>query len=175
MKDNLKEIDERVKLLSREELEKLHKKITFLLATKKRKNSRIDVEAFYNILDNELSKRLKTKTFPFPKFQRTKTYKELITAFESTVDYMEVVFKEMRLTRANKLQFYFLSAKITIDDFDTSPVPLSMRTLLQSFSILPGLIDRSFPGYARGGMLGWILKQKYMNKKPLEEINNEKR
>jgi hypothetical protein len=175
MKNNLPEIEKRIKLLNRDELEQLQKKILFLLTTKKRKTSKIDVEAFYTILDNELSKRLKTKSMPFNRFQRTNTFKSLVTAFESTVDYMEVVFKNERLTRASKLHFYLISSKIVLDDCAGSPAPLCMRTLLQSFTILPGLIDRAFPGYVQGGVLPMILKQKYMNKKPLEEINNEKR
>ena len=86
MSKKAEDIYEQIPSLSREELEGLIKRATFLLTTKGRKDSRIDEEAFYDIIDNELSKRLKTKRFLFQKFKRTHTYKNLGTAFELTVD-----------------------------------------------------------------------------------------
>ncbi len=161
--------------LSTEEWEGLSKRLTFLLTSKKKEKVRIGEEAFYSILDNELSKKLKTKSFPFHKFKRTNSYKTLGEAFEVALDYMEVVFKGEKMTRVKKLQFYLIACKIVLKDQETNPAPLNIKTLLNGFKLLPGLIDRAFPGYAHSGVLPMILKQKYMNKKPLEEVNNEKR
>lgn len=161
--------------LTTEEWEELSKRLTFLLTAKKKEKLRLGEEAFYTIIDNELSKKLKTKRFPFQRFKRTNNYKLLGETFEVALDYMEVVFEKEKLTRVKRLQFYLIAARIVLQDQETSPAPLSIRTMLNGFKLLPGLIDRSFPGYARSGVLSMILKQKYMNKKPLEEVVNEKR
>lgn len=173
--DDVRKIDNMLLNLNLKELEHVQKSIQLIMAPKQRERVRLGEEAFYSILDNELSKKLKTKAFPYNKFKRTHSYKLLGEAFEVTLDFMEVVFAKEKLTRIKKLHFYLIACKIVLDDQESSPAPLSIKTMLNGFKLLPGLIDRAFPGYARSGLLPMILKQKWMNKKPIEEVKNEKR
>ena len=169
------EINNRLPRLSQEELVELSKRIQFLMSTKKRKTNPVDEDAFYSILGNELKRKIRYKAPPLPVFKKTADYKLFSQVFEDTLDYMSEVFKRERITRPKKLHFYLIATKIVLSDCEGSPVPLSMRSLLTSYKLLPGLIDRSFPGYAQSGLLPMLLKQKWMNKKPIEEVKNEKR
>lgn len=172
---NLEKIEKLITLLEKEELVLLGKKIQYLMTTKKRKCSPVDEDAFYSIIGNELKKKIRYKAPPLPVFKKTNDYKLFSQVFVDTLDYMEEVFKREKLTRPKKLHFYLVATKIVLRDCEGSPVPLSMRSMLTAYKLLPGLIERSFPGYVQSGLLPMILKQKYMNKKPLEEVKNEKR
>ena len=155
--------------LNTSDLEDIIKRVAFLKNSKSKKYPRVEEELFYNTLISELGKKIKKKQPPFYAFQKQGNYKNFKIAFEATLDYIEIAFKNQRINRAAKQHIYLITTKIVINDFDTSPIPLSLRTLVNGFTILPSLMAREFPGYIASGLLPMILKAKYANKKPREE------
>ena len=155
--------------LNKVELEEVIKKASFLEKTKGVRSSGSEEETFYGILTSELVKMFRNKPTAYFVFVKQCNYNSFKTDFEGTLDYMEIAFKNKRITRPAKLHFYLIATKIIINDFDTSPVPLNLKTLINGFNILPSLIDREFPGYAQAGLLPMILKAKYKNKPPRGE------
>jgi len=166
-----KEIIKKLPSLNKKELEEIQTRISFLLSSKENKNSRTDEEFFYNIIINELSSRLKKKQPPFHIFMKQTAYKNFKSVFNEMVDYTETAFKDKAQGRPCRLRFYLIATKITINDFDKSPVPLNLNTLIANFKNLPSLIEREFPGYSSSGILFRIIESKYMNKKERVKLN----
>lgn len=167
--DNLKMIIELLPKLKSVELDEVGKRIAFLKTSKGGKSSGVEEELFYGTLVAELGKKIKKKQPPFHIFARQAGYKQFKEAFATTIDYISLAFRNERINRAGKQRIYLIATKLVIDDFDTSPVPLSLKTLINGFSLFPSLMDRAFPGYTGAGVLPMLLRAKYGNKKPREE------
>lgn len=167
--DPVKMIDELLPKLSAKELDVLSTRIALLRTSRNSGKSTTEEEAFYNALVSGLGKKISKRQPPFYAFIKQGHYKKFKEAFEGTLDYIELAFRNTRINRPAKLRFYLIATEIVINDFETSPVPLSLKSLINNYGLLPSLMDREFPGYASSGLLPMILKAKYANKKPREE------
>lgn len=62
-----------------------------------------------------------------------------------------------RATKAQRLRFYKLFARLTAEHLRENKIPANLKTILQSHQRFPSLIDRAFPGYSNSGLLDWVL------------------
>lgn len=152
--------------LKEEELKNIRTRIDFLLSSKKgtEKKSTEEIQ-FYTLLTNEIERRLKKKPSPFPVFKKQAIYKKFKKTFEEMLEYRKDCTGGILLDKKMRGSFNSLAIGVVLGDFDDSPIPLSMTTALTTFANLPGLLDRSFPGYVRGGAMLILLKSKRRKEK----------
>lgn len=120
---------------------------------------RAESELFYHTLSEELSYRLNTLPPPLSvlKKQSPPTYKkfdEVLTWFN---DWLDDVMQGS-ITRLQRRTMYAVCTELVADEVEASQVPLSLKSLLNFYPELPGILDKNFPGYIRNGMIGMLLE-----------------
>lgn len=85
------------------------------------------------------------------------TYRTLRTRATEIEEFIAANFKP-GLSRSQKNKLYVIFSSVVATRIEQTRVPLSLTTTLSFFNNLPGLIDKSFPGYIQSGLLDALLK-----------------
>ncbi|MCK5236931.1 MAG: hypothetical protein KAR06_08095 [Deltaproteobacteria bacterium] len=117
--------------------------------------------AFSNILTRVLGKRLPQTLGGFRK--SSSHLKKFKTVHQSVDSYIENLTtagnKKITINRIERLAFYRRAFRLVVDHIDTHmKIPMSMSVVLNTMDNLPGIMDLSYPGYAKAGMGYLILK-----------------
>jgi len=118
---------------------------------------RAEDELLYTTLIEVLAYKTKTVYMPFPIFQKNQI--TLFKKFKTVSLDLDTWIKDQfpGVTRTQKRRLYSIFSELVIDFIDSGPIPLSVKTVINSFQYLPGLIDKSFPGYLEAGLLDSLL------------------
>jgi len=85
-------------------------------------------------------------------------------AFKDKVEPLVVFFirgmGSTPLTRAGLLAFFRLGITLLHRNMHEMNVSVSIRTVMNHTHRIPSVIEQSFPGYARNGLLGLIIRRK---------------
>lgn len=145
-----------------DELKRLHAKIANRLGsdstiTKEVKpNSGSDqlglvYEAFSQILSSK-----GFRTIPWNRFQESRDLSAFTTKGEWLISYARKNFKPE--TRIQLSYTLILLTKLLTEWLEKINVPLSYRTLINNLDRIPSLVDESFPGYGKAGLLPAVVK-----------------
>jgi hypothetical protein len=83
-----------------------------------------------------------------------------VDQYEAFADKAKNVFRFMKGVegRTKKRAFLSLAAELLYDDLTSMDVAVSARTMMSHTHRIPAVINKNFPGYARAGMLGIIVR-----------------
>jgi len=118
---------------------------------------RAEDELLYSTLIEVLSYKTKSVYSPFPIFKKNQI--NLFKKFKDVSLELDFWIKKHfpNVTRTQKRRLYTIFVELVVDFIDAGPVPLGVKTVINSFQYLPGLIDKSFPGYLEAGVLELLL------------------
>lgn len=164
----LEEIEEVLTTLGKEELQRLRKKIDFLLTFKKTSADANSTSAtvLYNEISKVLLKRHGIKSPPLAILRNNKSndlYHTVETVCEWLLNWADLVLKR-RATKV-EIQKLFMMYATTMTDwlegiqaFKSKDwnVPITIKNILNNYDKFPSLLDRQFPDYIRSGLFSVI-------------------
>lgn len=119
---------------------------------------------FYEALSTVIAKTNRGNTPPFRVFKSSPNYKQFKLAAASVDEYIESLLAPSKVTRIERSQFYTMYAKLVAKDLMRAEIALSINSLTNSVDRFPGILDKSFPGYARNGLFLKLIAKKNFRK-----------
>lgn len=158
--DSLNTLSERLSTLDSVELQRVIDLAKTLQATRSCSVESNEIIIFYETLCEEVKLYTGIEGMPLHSFKRSnrKGYNklcEMVTLMEAWAANVDADVK----TRLKKRNFYATMAMLVSSFLDDLNVPISVKTLLNSFEKFPGLIDKAFPGYVRSGLIRTIFNR----------------
>lgn len=143
--------------LNKADLKKIQSRLDYLTLSSQKESDK-DIEVFYKVVTSNLYLKLKDPHLPFYlyKSKRRQAFKKLCEVNE----YVTKLLANNLNREPSKVElqkWYNIFSDVMIKDFDNSPIPLNLDTLLNNCKNFPGLIDKSYPDYIRCGMIEILL------------------
>ena len=85
------------------------------------------------------------------------------------LNWLDAVFQPP-LTQVEKLWALNWCARLLAEELERRDRPLCLTSLLYATGEIPAVVEQAFPGYAKSGMLRWVLRGCTIR----GEVNNEK-
>ena len=134
-----------------------------LLASHFRKgNKKEDIEAntlvFYSTIVEYLAYKTKVQFPPIALFRALQPNlgDKIFEVAEFVENWTNSYFKEV--IQLERRRVYGICTELVGNYVEDSTVPLGMKSLLNAFNKLPGIVENNFPGYAASGLLSSILE-----------------
>lgn len=144
-----------LKNLNREELKEVIEEASFLLAVHQESNSP-NKEVFYYCLVSCL-KKLSITSPPYGSIKKMPYYKKFLEVSEFVDSYINIT---MKLNKVERSKAYFMFINLVINNLQSNTeIPVSINTVLNTFSYLPQIIQTSFPSYAESGLLKTVIEK----------------
>ena len=156
---DLQRIIEALPHLTQAELQSVKVRIGFLLKV----GNQVDVETSTEellVLDAIVS-MLSSMGLEFPQVHMLK--KRSNPAFREKVESLFKYMNQSGLGRTEIRAFLFLSIRLLVDHMKALSIPVSGGTVMRNIGAIPGLINRSFPGYVECGHLDLLVRRKAAN------------
>lgn len=144
-----------LKNLTQSELKEVIEEASFLLAV--HNNVSGNQEIFYYVISLYL-KKFSITSPPFGTIKKQLFYKKFLSVSDSVDSFIDKNFK--KVTRVERSKLYNFFVRIIVSHIqNNTELSLSLKVVLNYFSYLPQLIDKSFPGYIESGLLSLILEK----------------
>jgi hypothetical protein len=161
--------------MSVNELKAEKAKIDLLLSgkTKELKESPTLVTLFYTALSAQFMNILSQELPPLGVIKTNKKMKHVYNKLNETQSFLDKFLRRVlgrRPTRPERSKIYFLYVELTINSLSRSPIPVNLRTVLNSHESFPSIFDKSFPGYINNPVLVLAVIQADMQN--LEELED---
>lgn len=135
-----------------------------------------EADLFYQALMEELKFRINISGFPRSISSIAKRnpvlYKRILKTLDDVEAWMTNSFGKVKPNRLQRRRLYSILASLVAGEIENTSVPLSLSTLVNFFSNVPGIINKAFPGYASSGML-WILLEQDGEIAPEENVDKD--
>lgn len=121
------------------------------------KNPKTEDNLFYTAVARTISTKLKIGYPIYDVFikQQPDNFKKLREVVLELDEWIEIHFPKVQ--RAKKYKLYVLFTEIVVEYIEEGPVPLSLPSTLNTFSKLPSLVDKKFPGYLQSNLFYMLL------------------
>ena len=119
---------------------------------------------FYESLKRYLGDRHKQPMPPLGVFKSKSSKTDFNLSFSFVDEYIDKLMKGAVINRQDRGIFYDIYFRIMGDYLVGAEAFVSPKTLLSTYLNFPGLLDRSFPSYAKSGLMPKIIeahKRKY--------------
>lgn len=80
-------------------------------------------------------------------------------SFKSSVPLLMHFIRKATKDRTEQQALLRMGVMMLYQDLEWMKVPTTPRTLMQQILNLPASLDKRFPGYAKNGMLSWVLQK----------------
>ena len=161
--------------MSVNELKAEKAKIDLLLSgkTKELKESSTLVALFYTALSAQFMNILSQELPPLGVIKTNKKMKHVYNKLNETQSFLDRFLRRVlgrRPTRPERSKIYFLYVELTINSLSRSPIPVNLRTVLNSHESFPSIFDKSFPGYiANPSLMLAVIRADIQNLEELED------
>jgi hypothetical protein len=152
MSEDLENVFDKLGDMSKQDLKELKTKLNVLTS-----GDEMELEhssLIYNALTQALQKR-SLSCPPYALFKKNSLFGKFCEQLEMISPFTEVMANTVTKTQMFGSFVYF--TEMVMEDIDNQGIPVSLRTVINHLDTLPGLVDRSFPGYTQAGLIGWAV------------------
>jgi hypothetical protein len=151
------DLDSLLRSLPKERQRALRDMLDACLAGSSQDDAPPAVSTVFEVVSRVLGKR-GIRLLPLSKFQSSKFYADVPERCVWLLEYIKAGFRtEQRLEISAAL---VIVLELLADRLETRNVPLSYNAMFQGLARIPWLVDRSFPGYWKSGLLGKLIKSR---------------